>query len=226
MRTYTTCEGCGEHILNIGPGKPAHAGCESPTTHLERLQREFATAAADGDDEQVGKLETLIEQADNRPPRLLDAALLYTTWGWPVFPLKPGEKTPATRNGFKNATTDQATVRKWWHDMPHANIGVPTGVEFDVVDVDFKHGAARVWPDLRDSTGMPNAHGIATTPGGMHVLLMPTGDGNSAQMGGHAGLDYRGKGGYVVVAPSRIASGGRYQWAAKPSPMVKAGVAA
>ena len=44
-----------------------------------------------------------------RPERtnpMLAAALRYALANWPVFPCIPGEKVPATRHGFLDATTD------------------------------------------------------------------------------------------------------------------------
>jgi len=35
-----------------------------------------------------------------------EAALSYAAKGWPVLPLRPGEKTPLTVNGSKDASTD------------------------------------------------------------------------------------------------------------------------
>lgn len=68
------------------------------------------------------------------------AALWYASKGIPVFPCRPGEKVPATRHGFKDATTDPAQVITWWMRSPMANIGLATGVRFDVVDIDPPHG--------------------------------------------------------------------------------------
>ena len=36
----------------------------------------------------------------------LRQALAYARRGWPVFPCLPGQKVPATRHGFRDATTD------------------------------------------------------------------------------------------------------------------------
>ena len=50
-------------------------------------------------------------------------------WGTkvPIFPLKPGGKTPLSAHGFKDATQDEAQIRAWWTKHPEAEIGVPTG---------------------------------------------------------------------------------------------------
>ena len=68
------------------------------------------------------------------------AAQEYAANGYRVFPLKPGTKKPATKNGFKDATCDAASVGKWWTDLPDANIGIATGAGVLVVDVDRLDG--------------------------------------------------------------------------------------
>lgn len=223
MRIYTICQRCAQHILYDGPDDTGYTFCASRgDDYRAQLERKFLAAVESGDDTEVARVEELIVRMDTAAPRLAEAALLYSQWGWPVFPLRPGGKEPMTRHGFKEASTDEATVRAWWSNTPRANIGVPTGQLFDVLDVDVNHGAARVWPDLRDSDAMPTAHGIALTQsGGLHVFLLPSGGGNSAGMGDLPGIDYRGRGGYVVLAPSVMADGNRYQWTVKPSPMLR-----
>src|SRR4051812_49746069 len=73
---------------------------------------------------------------------LHDAALAYAARGWPLFPLKPREKTPLISkadggNGVKDATTDPAAIEAWWTACPEANIGLACGAAFFVLDADF-----------------------------------------------------------------------------------------
>ena len=73
----------------------------------------------------------------------LDNALAYAARGWPVFPLRPGDKVPlipkaAGGNGVHDATTDPAQIRLWWGRWPAANIGLAAGVTFWVLDVDYE----------------------------------------------------------------------------------------
>src|SRR6516162_2229047 len=42
-------------------------------------------------------------------------ALWYAGHGYPVFPIQPKGKVPRTAHGFKDATTDSATIRRWWN---------------------------------------------------------------------------------------------------------------
>jgi len=37
-------------------------------------------------------------------------ALTYASRGWPVFPCKPDQKIPATRHGYRDATTDPERI--------------------------------------------------------------------------------------------------------------------
>jgi hypothetical protein len=57
----------------------------------------------------------------------LSAALDCAGQGWTVFPCQSQSKRPATRRGFKDATTNPATIRRWWPARPDYNIGVATG---------------------------------------------------------------------------------------------------
>lgn len=76
----------------------------------------------------------------SRPPNFLDAALHYVGMGWPVFPLAPRSTLPLipARNGGKglhDATTDLTVIFTWWEANPTANIGLRTGIAFDVIDL-------------------------------------------------------------------------------------------
>src|SRR5258707_15876555 len=64
-------------------------------------------------------------------------ALAYARRGWPVFPCQPGGKEPATRHGFRDATTHPDQIRSWRQPQPHANLATATGAPGpDVLDVD------------------------------------------------------------------------------------------
>ncbi len=147
---------------------------------------------------------------------LLAAALDYAARGWPVLPLKPGEKVPAgilVPRGLHQATTDPGVLCGWWKRVPAANIGIRTGIEFDALDVD-----ALGWPTVARLVAVHGAMAIgpvAMTPGGgAHDLFLPTGAGNRA--GFAPGLDWRGRRGYIVAPPSRHPNGGQYEWAIPP----------
>ena len=79
--------------------------------------------------------------AKHEPITVLNAALVFADLGIPIVPehspdpttatgcdchhddcTKPG-KHPRTKNGSKDATTDETTIRRWFRMWPHANIG-------------------------------------------------------------------------------------------------------
>lgn len=182
-------------------------------THHTALDAAYTAALHRQDHQQAD----LIERALDAGPRpitgtpLLPAALWYATQGLSVFPLRPLEKTPATRHGLKDATTDPDQIRAWWDDKPDANVAIRTGDRFDVIDVDGPAGHASIINQLRDDADFPPLHGVTLTPTGqgMHLWVDHTGRGNRA--GYLEKVDYRGAGGYVVAPPSRIAAG-QYLW--------------
>jgi hypothetical protein len=165
----------------------------------------------------------------------LTQALAYASLGWHVFPVHSWTGDACTcgnsdcanpakhpiwllaPNGFKNATTDEATIKAWWTKAPFANIGIATGNVSDLlaVDVDPKHDG---WEGLRallERLGEPFPPTVEAITGGegRHFLFrMPDADirNSSSKLG--AGLDVRANGGYIVAAPSLHRSGKRYQW--------------
>jgi hypothetical protein len=214
VNIYTPCTACGL-ILNVtDPQYTTHPNCEeAPNT----LADAYKKAVLSDDDNEIDRLGRILDQP-TPPPKLAAAALIYTRdYGWPVFPLRPGSKIPLTRNGFKDATTDLDQVTTWWKNTPHANIGLPTGHAFDVIDVDAPAGWPSYWT-MRDNHVIPDVHAVVFTAGaGLHLYIEPTGGGNLA--GTLPGIDIRGIGGYVVAPPSQDPRG-RYLFRHKPSQVI------
>ena len=119
-------------------------------------------------------------------------------------------------HGLKEATTDPEQVRKWWNHLPEANIGLPTGIRFDVLDVDGDDGFTSL-ARMVDEQGCLNSSPVAFTPnGGAHYYFLPSGCGNRTSLWRtDSHLDFRGEGGYVVAPPS-IGTNGRYRWIVSP----------
>jgi Bifunctional DNA primase/polymerase, N-terminal len=72
-----------------------------------------------------------------RMSELHEAARIYARQGIPVFPLAPGTKVPLISaehggRGLHDATTDVSRIDAWWTACPAANIGLRTGIRFDV----------------------------------------------------------------------------------------------
>lgn len=219
MQIHSSCRDCGGPLLVTNLGHDTvHPTCTPKPSRIETLVADWLTAAADNDSAKEHTIEARMTEIDQRPPRLLDAALMYAGWGWPVFPLRAGTKTPATRHGFKDATTDVDRVRAWWERHPDHNVGLPTGHRFDVIDFDTPDGAETLG-HLCQLDG--DVHGwVATASAGVHLYISPN-PGMSNMTRFRAGTDYRAAGGYVVAPPSRLADGSRWTWIHHPSPEIK-----
>jgi hypothetical protein len=148
-----------------------------------------------------------------------EIALKYAKRGWPVFPVKSKGKKPLTKNGFKDATTDQDKIKKWWQKWPNANIGIPTGRDtFIGLDLDVKG-------DINGEDYARNIYGfevegpaVRTGGGGLQAYYNPPSFDVKNSAGDIAeGIDIRGDGGYVVVPPSIHPTGNRYEWIENPN---------
>jgi hypothetical protein len=140
----------------------------------------------------------------------LDSALAYAARGWHVFPLKQRDKVPATKQGFKDATTDPDQIHAWWGRNPRYNIGIATGAVSGIVVIDTDNPEAEEYVQLQgDAPTLMQA-----TAHGRHRLYQHPGGEirNRAALHGVVGLDVRGDGGYIVVAPSVHPSGTVYAW--------------
>jgi hypothetical protein len=148
---------------------------------------------------------------------LLRAALEYARHGWPVLPLRPGEKIPLTQNGFKDASTDETTIKKWWTKTPDANVGIGVGPESNllVIDVDNKNGkdgSTSLW-ELRTRMGSETVNTrIETTPArGFHLYYSYPDELRCKSLKAEVaeGIDLKHNG-YVVAAPSVLKDGRQY----------------
>lgn len=172
---------------------------------------------------------------ENKDNPILQAALGYSRLlKWSVFPVhsivngrctcnkwctSPG-KHPRTYDGFKSATTDEVIIKMWFTRYPDSNIGIITGRKngFFVLDVDPKHNGYESLRQLTDKYGsLPDTVEAITGSGGRHYLFKyHDGIGNKSNL--LSGLDIRGEGGYIVVAPSNHISGMSYEWATSSKP--------
>lgn len=144
----------------------------------------------------------------------LEEALRYTTLGWNVFPLAAGQKIPCTAHGVKDATTDEAQIRAWWEKWPDANIAVACGVGSGVyvVDVDVEASTGIDGREsLKEFPSLPETIRQDTPRGGFHAFFK-TGNAPANRNNFRPGVDIRGDGYYVVLAPSVHPNGGRYCW--------------
>jgi hypothetical protein len=127
------------------------------------------------------------------------AAIALADEGLPVFPCARVDKTPLVSGGYKAASVDLAIITGWWQRWPWALIGVPTGVKFDVLDVDLQHAEARQWYAHAD---LPTTRTHRTRSGGLHLLFRPQADFKCSVSKLARRVDTRGLGGYVIWWPA------------------------
>jgi Bifunctional DNA primase/polymerase, N-terminal len=149
----------------------------------------------------------------------LRQALAFATYGWPVLPCQPGQKTPASRHGHRDATTDPGQITTWFGRHPDWNLAIATGAPGpDVLDID-QHGDAgngyAAFRQLRNAGLLDGASAYVRTPsGGLHAYFTGTGQRNGHLPAHH--LDFRSNGGYVLTPPSQI-DGKPYQLVKTPN---------
>jgi hypothetical protein len=154
------------------------------------------------------------------------AALRYAEMGWRVFPITK-ERIPLIKEFPTIPAPSVEQVNRWWGDgrkYEHPQIGLATGDQGDgrvvfVIDVDVKEGVDGretladheaehgPLPDtVRAISGGGWSHYYFTAPPGTKIRTD-----SSKCMG--PGIDVRGHGGYIVLAPSwHIKTGNLYQW--------------
>jgi putative DNA primase/helicase len=184
----------------------------------------------------VGEGAAPKDEALSPQPNMLEKALGYAQGGEHVFPVwwveangrcacstpdcRDAGKHPLgklARNGFKDATTDAATIRRWWRCFPLANIGIATGPsKLLVIDLDVKpdkgKDGRRAWQALKAQHGDPGETLTQITPSDSQHLVFDRSNFKEYIKSSDSkdGLDVRADGGYIVAKPSIGANGKRY----------------
>jgi Bifunctional DNA primase/polymerase, N-terminal len=142
------------------------------------------------------------------------AAVLYlASLGFAVFPCWPWSKHPATPRGFYNATTNPATLRRWWLANPDFNIAIRTGIASGVwvLDIDGDAGATAVAKLEAEHGPLPDTL-ISATSNGCHLWFCYTCPITSSQGRIARGLDVCGDRRYAMAPPSVHPDGPIYRW--------------
>ena len=157
-----------------------------------------------------------------RPGYCLEAALSYAARGWAVFPIRAGSKAPRTAHGFKDATTDPETIRRWYKEQPEDGVAIATGPRSRLLVVDLdedeekdKHGLEVLedWELLHEF--LPETLTARTGRGGRHLFFSYDGELKS-RANLREGVDIRAAGGYVVAPPTIHPNGTPYEWEKEP----------
>jgi hypothetical protein len=102
-----------------------------------------------------------------------DAALAYSSRAFFLFPLKPHDKPPLTRHGFKDATTKPEVIKQWWPVGSLNNIGIALQLSnIVVIDIDPRHGGEVNFRALVEKHGsIPDTYTVRTGGGGWHYYF-------------------------------------------------------
>lgn len=125
-------------------------------------------------------------------------------------------KHPITEHGKDDATTDPTTVAEWLARYPGCNWGARPPIDCIVVDVDPRNGGDSSLDDLQNKHGhLPPTRTARTGSGGLHIWFSYRGPARGKLA---KGIDIKTNSGYVVMPPSRHASGGTYEWTTELPP--------
>lgn len=147
--------------------------------------------------------------------QILEHTKLYAGMGWRIFPCKSNDKTPMIKNWQSRASNDSAIIKSWWQRWPDANIAICTGGGLEVLDVDYDGNGHFSMRELREHYDFPTVPTVETSNGCHHYFINSGKDiGNKVKF--LNGLDWRGKGGYIIAPPSIHPSGSKYIWSIRP----------
>lgn len=130
--------------------------------------------------------------------KMQTAARKLHALGLRTIPIKPGTKIPATKNGVKDATLDNAATDAFY--AMHSNYGIAvSGDGFVIFDFDVKDGI-----DGRDELldfDLPDTLTQTTPSGGLHMIYR-TSDEIRPSVNTRIGVDVRGWHSYIVCDPT------------------------
>ena len=125
-------------------------------------------------------------------------------------------KHPIYSGWEKKATTAQTEILAEFKKHPNANIGIATGGDFFVLDIDTGHGGCESMQSLGKLS--PTVSVRTGNGGSHHYYKMPQGIPIPNRAAVMPGIDIRSGGGLVVAPGSRHKSGRLYKWMPGCSP--------
>lgn len=149
----------------------------------------------------------------------VQAAKKMAEAGWKIFPCCVSSKSPATDHGFKDATNDPVMIdiwcQKYWSNQDEYSIGLATGGMNGVwvLDIDKKTDGPISLSALVENYGPIDTATAFTGGGGFHYVFSCSDSFQvKTKVGILPGIDTRGEGGYIIIAPSKHDSGNYYSW--------------
>ena len=150
----------------------------------------------------------------------LRAALALAERGIAVFPCRPDKRPQIGLRWKEEASADAGRIAAWWRRYPDALPAFEPGRHgMLVIDLDGEIGAAD-WDALAAGHGEIAAPFIVTPSGGRHIFFGNPDNLTNARgalpkkrkdaAGKDAGIDVRGKGGYVVAEGAVLPDGRSY----------------
>lgn len=142
---------------------------------------------------------------------LLDHARYYVSKGISVIPLKHKDKKPALSSWkeYQERLPKDEELIKWFGNGANLNIGAVTGRISGIVAVDLDTAEA---VDYAKQNNFPISP-LSKTGKGYHIVYRyKDGVRNFQKRDDLPGIDLRGDGGYIAVAPSVHPSGHVYHW--------------
>lgn len=149
---------------------------------------------------------------------IIKAALSLARAGFYIYP-SPKKDGAARVRWREGSTRDEATIIKWWSQWPEDLICLDCGKsEIGVIDVDTIEGHNVDGEDALldaqiDNEFLPETLQAETPSKGKHYFYRDPGSllkSTASKIG--PGIDTRGRGGMVVLAPSIVKGKGAYRW--------------
>ena len=116
--------------------------------------------------------------------------------GFSIFPVRPDKKPFVAWKCFQDRPPDYEQLHRWLSQFPDCGFGLTTGGQVSVVDLDTPEAIQYAQENLP-----PTPVKQSTPRGGEHWFYraMPP----DVTISAGEGIDIRGPGGYVVIAPTR-----------------------
>jgi hypothetical protein len=180
----------------------------------------------------MGRKVTVAEPAPDTPT--IDQARAIAAAGLRVLPIKPGRKNPPMKSWQTAASVEEKAIAAWWNGLYRGyGIGIAMGPQPDgrnvfAIDIDTHDDDANGYDTIAELEAvhgdLPATVTSNTGSGGMHqVYRAPAGvvvrnqQADGKRIG--PGVDVRGDGGQIVVAPTIHPDTHRiYHWAAGRAP--------